>query len=250
MSIAEKLTSVAENVPKVFAAGYAKGVSEGGGDSCYDEFWDSFQSNGKRPSYSNAFSYVGWNDTTFKPKYDIKPTTGMSQCFYNSEITDLVDILEKCGVVIDTSNMTGSMQYGFGNAAFTRLPVIDVSKSSTSIQCFYHNRSLKSIEKIIMSENTVPSKWFSNDTALENLTIEGTIGQNGFNVQWSTKLSGESIVSIIEALSSATSGLTVTLSQTAVSNMTFPITSKQTNITYDSWATLIATKSNWTISLA
>ena len=67
-------------------------------------------------------------------------------------------------------------------------------------------------------------------------------------MQWSTKLSGASIVSIIEALSTTTSGLSVTLSQTAVNNMTFPIVGNKG--TYNSWTELEQSKTNWTISLA
>ena len=38
MSIAEKLTAIAENVPKVYEAGQK---------SEYDRFWDAYQNNGK-----------------------------------------------------------------------------------------------------------------------------------------------------------------------------------------------------------
>jgi hypothetical protein len=65
------------------------------------------------------------------------------------------------------------------------------------------------------------------------------IGQKNFNVHWSPKLSKASIESIINALSSTTSGLTVTISKTA----------KEAVFTTEEWATLIATKPNWTISL-
>jgi hypothetical protein len=65
------------------------------------------------------------------------------------------------------------------------------------------------------------------------------IGQKNFNVHWSPKLSKASIESIINALSSTTSGLTVTISKTA----------KEAAFTSAEWSALIATKSNWTISL-
>ena len=41
---------------------------------------------------------------------------------------------------------------------------------------------------------------FINCTALEDLVIEGVIGNNGFSVQWSTKLSHDSLMSIMNAL--------------------------------------------------
>ena len=88
---------------------------------------------------------------------------------------------------------------------------------------------------------------FTGATGLKNFVIEGTIGQNNFNVSACRELSGGSIVSIIEALSTTTSGLSVTLSQTAVNNMTFPITGNKG--TYNSWTELEQSKTNWTISL-
>ena len=40
---------------------------------------------------------------------------------------------------------------------------------------------------------------------LEEIIIEGTIGQNGFNVQWSNKLTHDSLLSILNALEDKTS---------------------------------------------
>ena len=90
---------------------------------------------------------------------------------------------------------------------------------------------------------------FTNCFQLQNLTIEGIIGQNGFNVQWSTKLSKASITSIINALSETTSGLTVTLSKTAVNNAFETSAGAADGSTSEEWTTLEGTKTNWTISL-
>ena len=89
-----------------------------------------------------------------------------------------------------------------------------------------------------VDENTLFTSTFIQCNALENLTIDGTIGQNNFNLKDSTKLSKASIESVIDALSTTTSGLTVTFSKTAVDNA----------FTADEWAALKATKSNWDIT--
>ena len=69
------------------------------------------------------------------------------------------------------------------------------------------------IEKIIINENTVISAtWFSEDRGLENLTIEGTIGQNNFSVKDCKKLNVESLLSILTALSKNVSGKSITFS--------------------------------------
>ena len=47
--------------------------------------------------------------------------------------------------------------------------------------------------------------------ALEEITVEGTIGQNGFDIHWSKNLTAKSIDSIVRALTTAKSGLTITL---------------------------------------
>ena len=78
MSIAEKLTAIAENEQRVYDAGYMHGNNDGyllgeeaGKKSEYDAFWDAFQLDGERTNYSYAFSGSGWHSETFKPKYKI-----------------------------------------------------------------------------------------------------------------------------------------------------------------------------------
>ena len=90
---------------------------------------------------------------------------------------------------------------------------------------------------------------FAGASALEEITITGTIGQNGFSISPCVKLSKDSIKSVINALSTTTSGLTVTLSKTAVNNA-FGIDVDDTT----TWAEgteyyeLRHSKDNWTIS--
>ena len=80
---------------------------------------------------------------------------------------------------------------------------------------------------------------FMECNALETLNIKGEIAVDGCNLGYSKKLNKESIKKVIGILSTTTSGLTVTLSKTAVNNA----------FTDAEWNTLIATKPNWNISL-
>ena len=234
MSIAEKLTTIAENVPKVYEAGKK---------SEYDAFWDVYQNYGKRTQYNYAFAGSGWDDRTFKPKYSIKPVQA-TYMFAQSDI-DSWDRVE-----LDTSNMT-SCSYMFQSCFSEKIPPIDVTKVTSQYNLNYifaTCTSLKTIEKLIVSENTAyHNAMFTGTKNLENIIFEGTIAKNNLDLSPCTKLSGESIVSVIEALSDTKSGLTVTLSQTAVDNMAFPITGN--NGTYNSWTDLEQSKTNWTISL-
>jgi hypothetical protein len=242
MSIAKKFEVIADEV-------YEKGKKDE-----HDKFWDANQDYGNRTNYIDFYNGSrGWTKDNFYPKYDITPIGNANQLFYAWEIEDkhtmdLSERLRECGVVLNTKQAT-SLQYAFAYVRFKSIPPIDVTGlSSNSSLLFGDSRAIQTIERLTIAETTpINSNWFRNVVGLKTLIVEGTIGQNGFNVQWSTKLSGESIVSIIEALSTTTSGLTVTLSQTAVNNMVFPIVGKKG--TYNSWTDLEQSRTNWTISL-
>ena len=216
---------------------YEKGV-EDGKKAQYDEYWDSIRDK-MNASAPYLFAGAFWNNTTFIPKYNILPSGNSSYYFYGNGFEgDLVEYLASLGVRLDTSQVTQAI-YMFSWSRFTRLGVIDLT-NATNVTAMFHSCSyLVTIDKFIITESLAFSNTFYNCSALKNLTIEGTIGQNGFNVQYSTKLSKASITSIINALSSTTSGLTVTLSKTAVNNA----------FTTEEWDALIATKTNWNISL-
>ena len=109
--------------------------------------------------------------------------------------------------------------------------------------------ALVTIDKMITSENTSFTNMFGNDAALVNVTWEGVIAKSGLSFSKSTKLSKASIISIITALSLATTGLAITLSLASV-NKAFE-TSEGANDGSEStqWRFLSQSKSNWTISL-
>ena len=164
----------------------------------YDRFWDDYQENGKRTNYSYAFAHTGWTDRTFKPKYDIA-LSGGAQMFYYSRITDLVGILEKQGVVINTSNAS-SVTYMYGYSVLTRIPLTDLSSATNTTYLYAGDTALISIEKIISSEKTVfANNSFNNCKALEHCIFEGTIASD-INLQWSTKLDLESLGSLFRCL--------------------------------------------------
>ena len=240
MSIAEKLTKVAENVPKVYEAG-----QEVGKQTAYDEFWDVYQNNGKRTQYNYAFAGSGWDDRTFNPKYSIKPING----FYMFAQSD-IDSWE--GVELDTSNMT-SCSYMFQSCFSSKIPPIDITKvtSQYSVNYIFATcTSLKTIEKLIVSENTAyHNAMFTGTKNLENITFEGVIGKGGLTMSDCSKLSKTSITSIINALSKDTNGLAITLSKTAV-NTAFGINVDDVT-TYPEgteYYNLRHSKDNWTIS--
>ena len=201
MSLAEKTKTIAENVPKVFENGKRVGKQVE-----YDRFWDSFQDYGNRTHYGYGFAGDGWNNDTFKPKYNICPSTA-SAIFYSVEIEgDFVELLSALGITLDLSQAT-NLSSAFSSSTFiTRLGVMNTSNATTIATMFSACYGLVTIDKLILKSDgsQTITNVLSQCNALENLTIEGVIGKNGFDIHWSTKLSHNSLMSIIYALQDKT----------------------------------------------
>ena len=176
-------------------------VTQGKKDA-YDAFWDGFQKQGARTDYYASFAGAGWTKETFLPKHDIKPSGSAYGLFQKSRISgDLVGIAQKQGIVIDFSKAT-NLQYAFSNTSFSRLGLIDASKSDSLIRGFELSSSLKIIDKIVLSSNgnTGLSNAFNDCSSLEEIRFEGVIGTNGVSFGDCRRLSHESLISIINAL--------------------------------------------------
>ena len=217
MTIAEKLQTIAENEQKVYGAGE---------QAEYDGFWDAFQQNGARESYSYGFAGHGWTDKTFKPKHNIKPNI-MANMFYASRIEgDLVEILESLGVSLDTSKAT-SISNAFSTCRLSRIGIVDATGVTSTLQTvFSYAEYLQTIDKLILKADgsNVFNQAFVGAVSLANLTIEGVIGSNGFNVQWSP-LTHDSLMSIVNALQDKTADTsdttwTITLGTNNLSKLT------------------------------
>ena len=248
MSVNEKMTAIADAIREKtggtetlnldeMAVGVGE-VYEAGQKSEYDRLWDEFLKVTQNGTMDFVFAGNLWNEATFKPKYSMKPYSAVGMFRRNGCNGDLVELLEGLGVTLDFSECV-QMSYLFYEANFTRIGVIDFTATDTTSYAFGYMYNCHTIDLVkLKKENTYVTASF-RCPALVNIKIDGEIGQNGFNVQWSTRLSKESITSIINALSDTTSGRTVTFSKTA----------KEAAFTSEEWAALIATKSNWTISL-
>ena len=219
-------------------------VYEAGKKAQQDEFWDSYQDYGQRQQCNGLFAGVGWSKANFKPKYSMNNVYSALNMFWNSQIGgDLAELLEELGIKLTlNTGVNVNVMSMFTYSVFTRIPSLNLTKATNTSSMFAEMTKLVTIDELIVSENTPFASCFNSCSSLENLKITGTIAKNGFNVQWSTKLSKASITSVINALSTTTSGLTVTFSKTAVETAFGSTTSQE-------WLALVATKSNWTISL-
>lgn len=149
---------------------YQKGIADE-----KKRFWDIFQNYGRRTEYRNAFYSWLWRDSIYEPIHTIVCSNNSSEMFrYNTSITDTkVDI-----------------DFSYANSSYV----------------FSNTGALKTIRKLKLYENVTYTGWFSGATALENITIEGTIG-NIIEFYNSTNNTGcpltrDSLISIMSALKS------------------------------------------------
>lgn len=205
--IVEKGVEVADGTRTAEYASKVDDVYEAGKQAEYDAFWDALQENGIGGiDYRYKFFY--WTNDAYKPKYPIWSTKP-------------------------------SMMFAFANAKIENTIVdVNLSDTTTCTSMFISAFKLHTIPKLIVAEQNTFASAFQDCSGLVNITVEGTFGDN-IDFRWSTKLSKASITSIINCLSTTTTGKTVTFSKTA----------KETAFTADEWTELANTRPNWTITL-
>lgn len=246
MGIADKLTTIAENIPKVYQAGYEKGVAEGGGDSWYDTFWDNFQQNGERNVYSYAFYGGGWNDEIFKPKYK----------FINANVYSFERMFSNAsgGITKITPELFDydRMKSYYGSYMFYAADIKSIELSMKRNSSIAHMFRDCKAETIILHDwsGHAYDRTFESCSKLKHLRIEGTIGgSRTFNLS-SSPLDAESIRHIIGNLSDTTNGIAISFLTSAVNNAFETAEGLADGSTSAEWLALVATKPNWTISLA
>lgn len=236
MSIADKLTTIAENEPKVYDAGYKAGA-----DALHKAFCDIFQNGGKRTNYSRAFYGEGWTDKTFKPTYNMQPVNAYYMFACSCINANLAKLLRTLGVTLDLSKAT-YIEACFAETDFQRVGIIDTTSAETLTKLFLNSKRLIEINKLILKEDGSQtfSTTFGGCTQLKNLNIEGVIGTT-LSLS-ASPLSKASIESVIGAVSEA-KAVKLTLNKSAVVSA-FGSTSNA------EWLALINTRPKCTVSLA
>lgn len=227
-------------------------VYEAGKKSAYDEFWDEYQNNGSRADYKMMFAGRGWTNETFKPKYDIVPTTNATsmfqECLIKGSLKEILDELgiSLRGVLVGVSNM-------FVNTNFTELPELDLSGITYPAATFQSMKSLHTLPIILPTAQRVNwNSTFNDCSELVNLSLTGKIYErngNALNLSWSKKLSKASIINLIDCLDESVVDQYITISLTAVNNAFETSAGAADGSTSVEWNALIATRSNWTINL-
>lgn len=261
-AVANKLREMSGTEEKIlFPQGYEKRIEdvyESGKQAEYDAFWDSFQQNGKRGNYMGAFGGMGWTIDTFKPKYPIIlngliVADYMFYAFNRISSADNEDDLFDFTEFNSKTDFSKSKRftYTFANARIKNL-YVDCS-SAAEITWAFSSDNGGYLDNLTLKVTPTTTRFvgaFQYQSHMKNLTFtEDSEIAASIDFQWSTKLTHDSVVSIINALSSTTTGLSVTISKTAVNKAFETSTGAKDGSTSAEWLALVATKTNWTINL-
>lgn len=195
MSIAEKLTIIAENQRDVYNAGFAAGQAQGGGNSA---FWDAYQQNGNRTDYNLAFAGIGWNAETFKPKYVIRPIGNVAYQMFARTGVETVDETVLDFSQVTTTQMAMYMSHSLKNVT------IDTSSLTTFSDLFNYGYAIETLVLKNVPETCNFTGGFTLCRNLKNFTVTGTIGGTALNLSDSSLLTDASVNCIIEHLKDRT----------------------------------------------
>lgn len=232
MAIAEKLTTIAENQQKVYDAGYEKGKAEGGGGS-YEEGYEQGKIDGNTLLYAKSLANA-FRDAEFPSGYEITITAPQfggraQQCFSGTKGLRKITM----NTPLDVSYIMYNFIYYATDIEELVFPdgihIVDWNYFATNVN------TLKSvIGRLDPSGMASNSICFVGCTALEDIsfmpgTIEGAISFNK-----SSKLSAESVQSIIDGLADLTGKTTqtLTLHATVGGNLT---DAQKASITAKNW---------------
>lgn len=195
MSIADKLTSIAENEQKVYDAGVTDGRQ-----AEHDEFWSDFLKT-VNDGYGgkHAFAGRGWNEKTFNPPKITLIPSACEGMFRESKIGDLAGIMDRTGFAIRWSN-TQYFDQMFLQAAISHIPVIDLSNATYVTQTFA-SPVIQIIDGIIFPSFARNFKTtFQNASALKEISYIGGTIQGNITFSSCTKLNHDTIMRVINAL--------------------------------------------------
>lgn len=183
-----------EGYDKGLEVGFREGT-EAGRQAEYDRFWDAFQNDGNRRTYTYAFSNTAFTIESFKPKYTITATDNASYMFDNYKCPGIDFVVN--GVELDVSR-ANSLTYLFRDADIQRVGTIDCTGCKDLNRLLFHC-SIETIDKFVVTENITYDVPFEYAFSLKNITIEGVIG-NSIKFQYCSELTLDSAKSILLSL--------------------------------------------------
>ena len=182
------------------------------------KWWKDYITPMRTNGAASAFYGACWNDKTFDPPIDIV-TTSANSLFYMSYVQDVRGIMARNNVsfvFLDTVASYTQFFTLFQGARVKYLPYLKLPKTSTCYGWFYNCKYLVEVdgyectEKHTFETSSGATQTFYNCTELVKILFYGTIA-NKLDIHWSTKLSRESILSLLQCLKATVSGITITL---------------------------------------
>ncbi len=200
-----KPEQMAQNIQYALNYQYSKGADTGmayGKQAEYDRFWDTYQQNGNRRDYGYAFYGASWRN--FKPKYSV--TIGANvECgqgvfgrfdYDNTDTSTWIDLDDFAEVDFSQSPNVSS---AFASSYFNTVRV-DFGNAVQASSCFNYSH-IKNLYIRLSEKCTTAYMMFSNMRDTENIIFtEDSVLNYNFDFKQSTKLTHESLMSIINAL--------------------------------------------------
>lgn len=233
MSIAEKLTTIAGNEPKVYGAGRTAESRV---------WWDAITCDNTRTDMSAMFSYIDFEKIGgFTPPYQLKPA-------YADKMFSSSTVQKVTASDVDFSNCKSASNVFNQCHQLTEIIGVDLSKAVNISYAFNTMNNVHTID-ITIGENIsgTPQYAFWALPKLENLTIGGGI-LFSFTLQHSKLLTAKSVENVVCALSDNTTGKSATFN-TTVKQTYYNAYSHEYADAETAWAALCNIKSNWTIVL-
>lgn len=213
-TVQEEATKLRQNLDRVYQAGYNAGAQTGGGGGYTEEdvnmayargfnegteegivtgkdiernlFWETFQGFGSRTNYAYAFRYAYWTDDIFHPIHQIKGNC--KQIFSSTNITH-VDV----PIIVD-----GDIDFGFQSANIKTISLLDLTNVDVISKAFNNNTVLESVS--FLTPEDLANHLNPEYTGEKKYTIKVT----GLDFSSCTKLSKESLLSLVYALDDKT----------------------------------------------
>ena len=203
---------------------------QAGQEEALDNFFSTTNLNPAAGTVDYNALYAGslWNDTTFQPKYDIKPATqNVTGIFYYSKITDLKKLLNEWGKKLDfladgNDSRCRYLYNLFAESTITHIPALKFHARNFE-GIFKNCKKLHTIDEFDIGGNSsYVYQVFDGCSALENVVFKGTLNCNNMVVS-ACPLTKESLLSLLGILrdnTGTTNKNSITLGTTNLAKLT------------------------------
>lgn len=202
MSIADKLTTIADNVQKVYEAGKAQG---GGGisEELMSTLWSAITGQSLARDYTEVFMGLDFDNATYKPIFDLSPTIATSMfesCSVGLEEEKQVDCIEyepQAEAYMDFYLCEKVNKAFYKCGLFKTLGTIDLRNVTASpVNCFSQS-TIQKIEAFYPPDLSMKTS-FVNTSKLTYIGVESTV-TNSISLQY-CPLENESAILFIQHL--------------------------------------------------